>query len=330
MGSSIRDIISSPAQQELPIPIAWWDNKIVYLCLGFIVGALTTYLLSKIWSGIENDSSPNHSSSLAGRASTQPLPSPRATSPSKPAVPKEHELDPALSLAPEIPVKNLATPKPDFEEIKEKFKTNSLKVFGIERLDLHLIFKKSTRSEYFNPPVFFQEHIPFIRCFQALREPPSESITYAAKLGHDHLRWIIARDALEVQKRIGNNHDIPVPTYPLEFSSLEEMEKAAEQIETWKMTHVSKLQTIKFLDLSNLALTSVPDFINSLTSAETLDLSENQLHALPFFLASFPATYKIAITNNPISVATLGPFKSEVNRIRSQNPRFGPLIISER
>ena len=101
------------------------------------------------------------------------------------------------------------------------------------------------------------------------------------------------------------------------------MEKAAVQIDQWKVTHTEKLRSFQTLDLRNLGLISVPDFIGQLSSLEKLDLRENQLFAIPLSLALLPSSCTITL-DVPLDRST---FDEKVRTIRLTHPHLGPKII---
>jgi len=304
----------------------------VYFVVGLAVGSIATYFINKIWNVRETDSTETKKSPLSKRATTQP-----ATSPSNPLV----DLKTDISQKPQHPT----TPSPQLTatptipiylhpigQVEEEFRANFEKVFGIlhkngsslnlsERIDL--ILRNSSQSENFNLPDFFKNDRAFIGLYLKAKNRNSESEEKALRVANDHLKWLLTKDALFTQGIVGEKNEISTPKLPFEFSCLDEMEKAAVQIDQWKVTHTEKLRSFQTLDLRNLGLISVPDFIGQLSSLEKLDLRENQLFAIPLSLALLPSSCTITL-DVPLDRST---FDEKVRTIRLTHPHLGPKII---
>lgn len=301
MSLPIRPIFTPSPQNETPVPMEQlWNSRMVYFVVGFAVGAIATYFINKIWNVRETDSTETKKSPLSERATTPTIP---------------------LYLHP-------------IGQVAEEFRTNFEKVFGIfpknssslnfsERIEL--ILRNSSQSEYFNLPDFFKNDKEFIGLYLASKQRTGESEEKALRIANDHLKWLLTKDALFTLQRIEKENKIHIPKSPLllEFSSLAGMEEAAGQIDQWMVTQATKLSEIQTLNLKNLGLISVPDFIGQLYSLEKLYLQENQLFAIPLSLTHLPKNCTITIDKQ----LDLSSFNEEVGKIRLTCPHLGPKII---
>lgn len=342
MSLPIRPIFTPGPQNETPVPMEQlWNSRTVYFAcfgIGLAVGFIATYFIAKMWSHRRADPTDEKKPPLSGRATTQPassrsIPSdaPKTEIPQKPQSPPTPS--PRLTATPTATV-YLPPKELPIDQVAQEFRANFAKAFGICRMNgvslnlvemIDLILRNSSQSEYFNLPDFFKSDKPFIDLYLASINRNSQSDEKALRVANDHLKWLLTKDAFFTLQRIGKENKIPTPKFPLllEFSSLEEMEKAAGQIDQWKLTNAEKLNRIKKLNLTNLGLVSVPGFIGQLSSLETLDLRVNQLFAIPLSLALLPLSCTITI-DKPLDLSS---FNEEVRKIRLTHPNLGPKII---
>ena len=90
------------------------------------------------------------------------------------------------------------------------------------------------------------------------------------------------------------------PTIPVPSQQMPK--KTEEIIEAWVRENQSKLQKVKSLDLSAMVLSTLPEWLQSLTSLETLDISCNDFSSLPEWMQNFTHLKELKHFSNQLGV----------------------------